>query len=617
MKKQKTLTVKKDQYLKEIMDIFPTNSIIHKTLTGIGSTSLLLEHVTQNCLVIVPNVPVIKGKCKKYNTRRKEVVKGVYDGVTVDDITAYLNSPQTPKRFITTPESYLKVKHAIEDSEEYNLYNDFFLLIDECERLVQDVNYRDKIIRPFNDFFLFDNRAMVSATTMKMTDPRFEIHKMKKLTIVPDFDYKEDIQLISTNNIELSLQSFISKNKRDQYFIFHNSIDSMVCLIKRLKLEEDTAIFCGMDSAKKLKGNDIKNVNTDIKQFKRFNFLSSRFFSALDIEGVSNPTIIMLTDLYFAEHTAIDPISQSIQIQGRFRKEKGKELVKEITHITNLKSMFIRSDESILAEIETGRIIHRFLKRYAIGATTNGAVKTIKELLKKVENQLAVTEDSEIDHFLKDNMIFDNKIKSYYTSFDDLISAYKRSKHFNITTTIEEYTINDEIRIQLLNKENIRPKTLLEILVRELSKLNDLKKKNPFQATLEEISLLGSYPKESALLNEITLARAEELQYDIRKIRAAIKEKQKEREQTNFEFITYLEQSFMINQFYLAKLYKAILRDGIAQFRLFTLNPTLSLLKKYFNADETRITVGRKRVRGIVILGKNNLNLINPTGQNI
>lgn len=617
MKNKKTLRLKKGQFLKDIMDIFPTNTEIHKTLTGIGSTSLLLEHPTENCIIIVPNVPVIKGKCKKYNKKRKIIVKGVYDGVTIGDIIAYLNSPQIPKRLITTPESYIKIKHALEEIQEYDIYKDFFFLIDECERLVQDVNYREKIILPFNDFFKFDNRAMVSATTMEMTDPRFKLHRVKKLTIVPDFDYKETINLITTNNIELSLQNFITKNKRDQYFIFHNSVDSIVCLIKRLKLEEDSAIFCGMDSAKKLRGDHVKNVNTDINQFKKYNFLTSRFFSALDIDGISNPTIIMLTDLYFAEHTAIDPVSQSIQIQGRFRREKGKELVKEVTHITNLKPMFIKSDQSIISEIETGQIIHRFLKRYVLGATTNGAVKTIKELLRKVENQLAVTENSEINHFLKDNMIFDNKIKSYYTSFDNLISAYDKSKYFNVTPNTEEYIINDEIRIQLLNKENLRPKSLLEILVRELSKIQELKRSNPFQAMIEECSILSLYPKEAALLNEITLKRAEELGHDIRKIRMAIKEKQMEKEVTNFEFIAYLEKSYALNRFYPNRLYKSILKNGIDQFRLFTLNPTLLLLKKYFNVDESRATIDNKRVRGVTILSRNNLNLKNPLGQNI
>ena len=50
---------------------------------------------------------------------------------------------------------------------------------------------------------------------------------------------------------------------------------------------------------------------------KRYNFFTSRFFNAVDMELEEQPHVIML--VYFAEHTMIDPYTDAIQIVGRFR----------------------------------------------------------------------------------------------------------------------------------------------------------------------------------------------------------------------------------------------------------------------------------------------------------
>ena len=64
---------------------------------------------------------------------------------------------------------------------------------------------------------------------------------------------------------------------------------------------------------------------------KRYNFFTSRFFNAVDMELEEQPHVIMLTDVYFAEHTMIDPYTDAIQIVGRFRNG-----VSSITYISNI-----------------------------------------------------------------------------------------------------------------------------------------------------------------------------------------------------------------------------------------------------------------------------------------
>ena len=62
---------------------------------------------------------------------------------------------------MVTPESYGRLKAPIEDAK-MDLFNDFWLVIDECDRVIQDSDYRPSIAAPFYDFFKFKNKYLVS-----------------------------------------------------------------------------------------------------------------------------------------------------------------------------------------------------------------------------------------------------------------------------------------------------------------------------------------------------------------------------------------------------------------------------------------------------------------------
>jgi len=59
------------------------------------------------------------------------------------------------------------------DNENEMLEN-YFLLFDECERIVTDISYRGKIAAPLETFFRFKNKAVVSVTTLEFSDERFK-----------------------------------------------------------------------------------------------------------------------------------------------------------------------------------------------------------------------------------------------------------------------------------------------------------------------------------------------------------------------------------------------------------------------------------------------------------
>ena len=152
------IQINKGQYLSDVLKEIPSNIVLSKTIPGCGATTLELES-HRNSIIIVPNVPVITGKCEKFPNS----LMGVVEGVTSNDIIEYLQRDLEFKKIMTTPESFGKVRLAFAESGA-DLYEDYFCLLDECHSLVKDVDYRSDIVLPIDDFFKFKGKALVSAT---------------------------------------------------------------------------------------------------------------------------------------------------------------------------------------------------------------------------------------------------------------------------------------------------------------------------------------------------------------------------------------------------------------------------------------------------------------------
>lgn len=56
-----------------------------------------------------------------------------------------------------------------------------------------------------------------------------------------------------------------------------------------------------------------------ITELERYNFFTSRFYSAVDILCKNPPHVILISDLHGATQSVIDPTTEAIQIIGRFR----------------------------------------------------------------------------------------------------------------------------------------------------------------------------------------------------------------------------------------------------------------------------------------------------------
>lgn len=187
-------------YLTDLLPQIPTNTILYKKITGLGATYGELK-ADRSSIIVEPNVPVIVGKCSDPK-HKKDNLFGVYEGVYTKDIVNYIEkSGKKHLKLLTTPESFRKIKDAF-DILNMDIYSICFLLFDECHKIVKDVDYRADITLPLDDFFRFDNKALVSATPIELSDPRFNKQKFQTLELRPqDLEYKKDIKVRWTNNV--------------------------------------------------------------------------------------------------------------------------------------------------------------------------------------------------------------------------------------------------------------------------------------------------------------------------------------------------------------------------------------------------------------------------------
>lgn len=445
--------------------MIPTNTILNKTLTGLGATHSEI-HSKRNSIIIEPNVPVILGKLND-----NENLEAVYERCTPHTINKYLKMDIPYKKIMTTPESFKKIRKAAMELN-INIYKEYFCLFDECEKLTQDIDYRRKISQPIYDFFQFEQKALVSATPLEMSHPEFERQGFQLIKIEPDYDYKKDLELIVTNSYYKRLRIVLDNLKDSKHIcIFFNVTDGIGDLIDNLKVT-DYKVFCSQKSVEKLKKRGIINAYEQIVYpLAKYNFFTCRFYSALDIlNGKYKPDILILTDLRTAQWTMIDPFTEAIQIQGRFRK-KGKDDVtyNSLTHITTIDpNIRVRSKEEIKNRIDQFIANYNLLKEQRDGTEDEFKQKAILEDMESLKYQDLIDERGDINPFSIDNLYNEERVRAYYQSADALYQAYLATGFFNVTYNNVTECVGDD-DIERLNNTKVAIKQreqLVNLIVR-------------------------------------------------------------------------------------------------------------------------------------------------------
>lgn len=540
------------QYLTEILPEIPTNTILYKKLTGLGATYGELKS-KRNSIIVEPNRPVISGKCSDPK-HKKDNLFGVYENVYAENIVEYLEKSIKQNKYIkilTTPESFRKVQDAFE-TMEMDIRYECFLLFDECHKIVKDVDYRTNITLPMDFFFECRNKALVSATPIQFTDPRFEEQKFQTITINPNFEYAKELNLHITNNVLPTMKETLNglKTENKNMFIFCNSTDTIYAMMKQLDLLDESAVFCSQKSVNKLKNLKFKNASEqwENKKMKKYNWLTSRFYNALDIELGETPIVIMLTECYLAEYSMIDPYTDAIQIVGRFRNG-----VSSIYHIANTNhNLPIRSKDEIKGFLECSEQIYNEMRTFYMTATNKTAKEAYRAALDCLPFNKMLYSNKKKNYFAIDNYMDEELLKSCYHDDKTLSEAYLHCNSFIVRTKTSFYKWGDSERLKVSNKsQSLKEKR--KMIVEHLERLGECATEMEMEFKRE---LFQADPFIVDAYDTIGKAKIESLHYSYKKIQEAIILFRYHEKSTGTEVIKLVKNSFKAGEWYNASYIK-------------------------------------------------------------
>ena len=491
--KHKTLEVKilnihKEEYLSDALKrqgypMLPSNAIINKVMTGTGATYMELNAKLspRNSIVLEPFKSAVENKVLTFDE-----VQGVFKGVSVKQLTSYLKNPNIKyKKIITTPEGFQdKVLKAAEQLR-MDIYNEYFCLYDESEHITEDTDYRKNISAPMKEFFKFKGKALVSATPLKpskYTLSLFLRHKFRWVEIRPDYDYREDMSLITTHCFYRRVKQEVKKlldNGSPHVCIFYKTTEGICSIVESLLndeiiKEEDYKVFCSKKSADELKSRFLEHSTDKLElPLKRVDLFTSRFFPSIDINLKGPCDVLILSNYDHVKHTLINPFTEAIQCQGRFRHTfpNGKRYG-SLTVIASIPNeLKVKSEEEIQSDIDARIKSYRAVLKEKLKA--GNSTNFDKDLKRLHLNEILNPERNGFDRFAIEQLLLDEQVKGYYLSPDALRQAYEDTGYFNMNFQPEDEAVGEDdiFRIKVAKTKEKR-----QLIVSVLSNIQEDKK---------------------------------------------------------------------------------------------------------------------------------------------
>lgn len=327
-------------YLNEFMTELPVNCLFDKGKTGCGGTTIAIEN-DKDTIIAMPYVNVIKNKVAQYpNKECSNVLFGIYEGVTDEQIIDYVKNNQI-KKFAVTYDSLDRLINLLDEKTTINVYRDFFLLVDEWHILFNSYAFRNKAVkRVLHHAKQFKEVTYMTATPI---DEEFILKELKDLPIVEvkwDNVTTVNIKPIVTNQPIMAVSKLIKGCIEGKVFgnlhFFVNSVEFIADTIKKTGLKpEQVRVVCskneklgkGKKSNQKKLGDDyiIEDTTT---QAKKINFYTSTSFEGCDIYDEDGKTYIVSDKT--KSHTLLDISTLIIQICGRIRNSRYKTRIGHI-----------------------------------------------------------------------------------------------------------------------------------------------------------------------------------------------------------------------------------------------------------------------------------------------
>lgn len=442
------------QKLSHVLPEIPTNVNLAKKLPGIGATHMEIHNKRRNSIIIEPNVPVIQGKCRKHN-KEEYILCGVYEGKKTEDVIDYLSEEREYYKIMTTPESLPKVFSAAKKLK-IDLFNEWFCLMDESHLLVKDVDYREDIVLPMSSFFQFQNKALVSATPIELSDPRFKEQGFELVEVVANYEYRYPITVMHTNNPFIHIRELVKKAERPICF-FINLVDYCYSVIKELGIENESSIFCAPKSQMKIKHDTTLGEDNGVnvydewreERMNKYNFFSARFFSAFDMDLEYKPDVVMVTDVKKSVYTILDINTDCVQIAGRLRGG-----FNSLTHILTTDDAIASPKQSELEEtIKLQENAYNYIRTLYDNAPSEIAKKILGDTMRSSPFTKLIFPSGAKNYFAIDNYINEYLVKGLYQDYELIREAYMNSDMFipKFKEAIIPYTEEDRLVIKRAN----------------------------------------------------------------------------------------------------------------------------------------------------------------------
>ncbi len=488
------LNIHKGEYLSEALKrqgypMLPSNAIINKVMTGTGATYMELNPKLspRNSIVIEPYRSAVENKVQAFDE-----VQGVFKEVTVKKLTTYLNNSNIKyKKIITTPEGFqTKVLKAAKNLK-MNIYKEFFNLYDESEHITEDTDYRRSISSPMKEFFKFERKALVSATPLKpskYTLTLFLRHQFKWVEIKPDYDYREDMTLITTRSFYSRVKQEVKRlldNGSPHVCIFYKTTEGICNIVESLLhdgiiKEDDYKVFCSKESADELKSRFLEHSTDRLElPLRKVNLFTLRFFPSIDINLKELCDVLVLSNYDHVKHTLINPFTEAIQCQGRFRRvfPNGKRY-NSLTVIASIPNeLKVNSDEEIYRDITARIKSYRAVQKERLNA--DDPTNFDKDLKRLRLNEVLNPERNGFDRFAIEQLLLDEQVKRYYLSSDALRQAYEDTGYFNVDFQPEEEVVGED---DIYRIKAAKTKEKWQFIVSVLSNIKEDENRHEFEA---------------------------------------------------------------------------------------------------------------------------------------
>lgn len=582
--KEEIITLK-DKYLDSVISEIPENAIIYKKTTGIGATTLEITNSKRNSIIIEPNVPVIEGKTDKY----KDLL-GIYEGTNTSDIINYMQNESIPvKKLMSTPESFEKIKKAFYMLDIDIYKKDYFLLFDESHKLTSEINFRETISLPMQDFWKFEKRSLISATPTNFIQyPIFQKYGFRNIIIEPQGNHSLKVNLYTSNNILQDIIHYLEncgdENRKICFFI--NSVDIILSIIKTLQIEDESNVYCANRSIEKLKRKGLKNVSSKLEELNIYNFYTSRFFSAVDIITEDIPHIVVISDALKAPQTMIEPLLESRQIAGRFRNG-----ISSFTHIAGLDNkLHYKTSKELTSFLEEQQKAYLQLQTLYESAIEEGVRTVMKEALERVEISKYLEEDMSFNYFMRENLFDTESAKEKYISWENFVLSYTvNDEFFEVEKQNNNIYIDNKERLKTVSNNNrqLRKQIVHTFFDLELDNENLSEEQKEELLNLKRldefiVEICQNFNKEFII----------EMNYSKQRLNLALIKKKSKEKSISFPVIDAILQSFKIGIAYTESEIINTLKLIFEEFSI-DKSPKATDIKDYFETSNRR-TVKRK-----------------------